>query len=89
MNIDFQLTQEQIVDKGRRASSILLNTELMGTVEEIKADLTQMLLSTSVEQSEERELIYHQILGLTNLIAYLQSYQAAASQIENQTTIEE
>ena len=61
----------------------------MDTIDEIKSDLTEMLLTTSVDQSSEREMVYLQILGLNNLVAYLQSYEAAANQIENQIIIEE
>ena len=84
-----ELTQEQVVDRGRRASTILNNSGIMDTIDEIKSDLTEMLLTTSVDQSSEREMVYLQILGLNNLVAYLQSYEAAANQIENQIIIEE
>jgi hypothetical protein len=76
------MDQEELLKKGRAAKAVLSNTTIMSAFEELQEDLKTQMVSTSPDQSKERNILYYQHLGVVNLLAYLSTYAAAAEQIE-------
>lgn len=76
------MTQEELLQKGRAAHVVLSNDTIMSAFEELKEDLKTQMVSTSPEQSKERNILYYQHLALENVVAYLSAYALAAEQIE-------
>lgn len=75
------LTEEQLVLRGETAARYLSDEVLMGFVAEMQQDILTCIGNTQPEAHQDRNKLYYQHRGLTDLLAHLSAYRATAKEI--------
>lgn len=79
------MTQEEILERGIRAAS-LLSSDLMGFLAEYKGDLMTAIANSEPHESKTRESLYYQHRALIDLEGFMNTYVTAAQQIASAET---
>jgi len=80
------LTEEEIVHRGRVASALLSNEELLWFIDHYKSLVLESITQTKPDQAQERESLYYQHKALDDLLGIMQSYSDASQAIEHRET---
>ena len=73
-----ELTREEKIDLGLRATSLLDNADLMSFFKDELDRIKVCMVNTRPDEGKERNLLYYQHFGLSEFIDSLTAYKEAA-----------
>lgn len=83
------MTEDQLLEMGRVAETLLNDTNYMEFFRLTKQDLLECIANTQPDETAKRESLYHQFNGLIEVLRTMQQYADHAECIKERKAAEE